>query len=384
MTRSAELKVIRSMKDRFTSNPAVLGECALIVVAVPTPITCDCQPDLGALRAAARTIGRNVRRGTLIVVESTVYPGVTEDEVGAIISEESGLYPSIGFHLGYSPERINPGDEVHTLERLVKVVAGESTNVTSLMADVYGKVTGGQIHQSATIRTAEAAKVLENTQRDLNIALMNELAMICDRLDLDTQDVIRTASTKWNFAHYKPGLVGGHCIGVDPYYLTFAAQQAGYHAQVILAGRQTNASMGSFVAKRAAELLGNGGGPIEGASALILGFTFKENIPDVRNTRVIDIIDTLNELGIVCSVYDPEADKSDVQASYRVTLLGDPQDRIPYDIIIVAVEHDQIRDKFNLAKLKSIANQERSVLMDVKRMYERKSAERAGFIYWGL
>ena len=258
------------------------------------------------MRTAARTIGRNLQRGTVVVVESTVYPGVTEEVVGAVIAEESGLPAGEGFHLGYSPERINPGDDAHTLERLVKVVAGESSAVTELLTAVYGRVTGGMVHRAANIRTAEAAKVIENTQRDLNIALMNELAMICDRLGLETAEVIRTASTKWNFARYEPGLVGGHCIGVDPYYLTFAAEQAGHHPQVILAGRKVNASIGKYVAARAISLLADSNRDVGQAKALILGLTFKENIPDIRNSQVVDIIDQLSDRDIECSVFDSE------------------------------------------------------------------------------
>ena len=228
VTRSTDRCRIRAMSERCTSDAAILRRCSLVIVTVPTPVTSTHQPDLRALRTAARTIGRNLQRGTVVVVESTVYPGVTEEVVGAVIAEESGLPAGEGFHLGYSPERINPGDDAHTLERLVKVVAAESSAVTELLTAVYGRVTAGMVHRAANIRTAEAAKVIENTQRDLNIALMNELAMICDLLGLETAEVIRTASTKWNFARYEPGLVGGHCVGVDPYYLTFAAEQAGH------------------------------------------------------------------------------------------------------------------------------------------------------------
>ena len=384
VTRSADPCHIRAMRGCFTCDAAALKRCSLVIVAVPTPVTPDRLPDLEALRAAARTIGRNMQRGTVVVVESTVYPGVTEDVVGAIIADESGLPAGVGFHLGYSPERINPGDDMHTLERLVKVVAGESPAVTDLLTAVYGKVTGGEVHQSASIRTAEAAKVIENTQRDLNIALMNELAMICDRLGLETGEVIRTASTKWNFARYEPGLVGGHCIGVDPYYLTFAAEQVGHHAQVILAGRTVNASMGRYIAERAISLLGNGSPRGEPAKALILGVTFKENIPDTRNSQVVEIIELLNESDIECSVFDPEADAQDALDRYGITLIDDPAVSAPYHAVIAAVRHDTIGSKFPLASLRAVSAREQPVLIDVKRMYDRADAERSGFVYWGL
>ena len=383
VTRSADPCRIRSMRACFTTDAAVLKRCSVIIVAVPTPVTADRLPDLEALRAAARTIGRNMQRGTVVVVESTVYPGVTEEVVGAIIADESGLPAGVGVHLGYSPERINPGDDMHTLERLVKVVAGESAAVTDLLTAVYGKVTDGRVYQSASIRTAEAAKIIENTQRDLNIALMNELAMICDRLGLETGEVIRTASTKWNFASYEPGLVGGHCIGVDPYYLTFSAEQAGHHAQVILAGRQVNASMGRYVAERGISLLGDGDPHGGRAKALILGLTFKENIPDIRNSQVVDIIDLLNDRDIECSVFDPEADRHEVRSRFGIRLLEDLEPNAPYHMVIAAVRHDTIRSRCILAALRAVSAPERPVMIDVKLMYDRTDAERCGFVYWG-
>ena len=384
VTGSTEACRIRAMSARFTADASVLGKCSLIIVAVPTPVTSDHLPDLTALEAAARTIGMYIRRGTVVVVESTVYPGVTEDVVGAIIAKISGLPLKQDIHLGYSPERINPGDHKHGLESIVKVVAGQCSAVADLLTGVYGKLTGGRVHQSADIRTAEVAKVIENTQRDLNIALMNELAMICDRLGLDTVEVIRTANTKWNFARYEPGLVGGHCIGVDPYYLTYAAARAGHNAHVILAGRQLNALMGRYVAERAISLLGNRGQPEGRTKALILGLTFKENIPDVRNSQVFDIIDTLNDRRIVCSVFDSEADPQEVQDRYGIHLLEDPIANAPYDLIVVAVRHDTIKSRFPLDVLRLVSVPERPLLIDVKSMYDRAAAERFGFVYWRL
>ena len=384
VTRSAEECHIRDIGDRFTCDATVLGRCSLVIVAVPTPVTPEHRPDLEALKAAARTVGQNIRRGAVVIVESTVYPGVTEEVVGSIIAEEAGLRTGEDFHLGYSPERINPGDDLHTVDRLVKVVAGDCIAVTDLMSALYGKVTGGVVHRAVNIRTAEAAKIIENTQRDLNIALMNEFAMICDRLGLQTGEVLRTASTKWNFARYEPGLVGGHCIGVDPYYLTFAAEQAGHHAQVILAGRNVNASMDRYVADRAVSLLRNHGQHDGPARALILGLTFKENVPDTRNSQVINMIDILNEHEIESSVFDPEADPQDVQRRHGIALLEDAMAAAPYHMVIAAVKHDVIRSLYSLQKLRALSVRKRPILIDVKLMYDRAAAERIGFVYWGL
>jgi UDP-N-acetyl-D-galactosamine dehydrogenase len=309
---------------------------------------------------------------------------VTEDVVGSIIAAESRLPAGLGFHLGYSPERINPGDEIHSLERMVKVVAGDCSVVTELLTAVYGKLTGGRVHQSVDIRTAEAAKVVENTQRDLNIALMNELAMICDRLDLDTREVIRTASTKWNFFPHEPGLVGGHCIGVDPYYLLFAAAEAGHHAQLVTAGRQVNASMGRYISDRVISLLGSNKRHRGRVKTLILGLTFKENIPDIRNSQVVDIIDYLERHNIDCSVFDPVADPKQVHTRCGIKLLHDPTVNAPFQVIIAAVRHSKIVSQFPLETLRAISADRSPLLIDVKSMYDRSQATSAGFVYWRL
>ena len=383
-TRSASDRDLAQIRPHLTTDPAILQRCSFIIITVPTPITSDRKPDLAPLETAARTIGKNVTHGTVVVVESTVYPGVTEEIVGRIVAHESGLKVGEGFHLGYSPERINPGDSSHTVERIVKVVAGESHGVTDLMTHVYGAVTGGNVHRSASIKTAETAKVIENTQRDLNIAFMNELAMICDRLGVDTNEVIRTARTKWNFAPFEPGLVGGHCIGVDPYYLTHAAEQVGYVPHVILAGRQVNDSMGHYVAKRTAALIESRRGAIEHARVLVLGVTFKENVSDIRNTRVVDIIHTLRDLGMACSVFDPEATSRAVRAYYGFDLVDDVARDAPYDAVILAVKHEVFRSLFPLPALVSLAARDRGILVDVKSVYDRSSAEAAGLTYWRL
>ena len=383
-TRSVDNSRIREMSGCFTSDAAVLKQCSFIIITVPTPVSTDHTPDLEPLKCAARIVGRNLKGGSVVVVESTVYPGVTEEVVGPIIAHASGLEPGTGFHLGYSPERINPGDDTHTLEQLVKVVAGGSPQVTDLMTAVYGAVTGGKVYQAASIKTAEAAKVIENTQRDLNIALMNELAMICDRIGVDTGEVIRTASTKWNFARFEPGLVGGHCIGVDPYYLTYVAEKAGHLPQVILAGRQVNDLMGRYVAERAVSLIRTHNSGVNEARVLVLGLTFKENIPDVRNSRVADIIRVLKEYRVRCSMFDPEADPCEVRDCYGFSVLDDVTDDAPYDAVIVAVKHNIFRSLFPLEVLLSISVEDRPVLIDVRSMYERTAAQRLGFSYWRL
>lgn len=383
-TRSASDRDLDQIRPHLTTDPAILERCSFIIITVPTPITGDRKPDLAPLETAARTIGKNLTPGTVLVVESTVFPGVTEEIVGRIVAHQSGLKSGAGFHLGYSPERINPGDPSHSVERIVKVVAGESPDVTDLISHVYGAVTGGNVHRSASIKTAETAKVIENTQRDLNIALMNELAMICDRLGVDTHEVIRTARTKWNFAPFEPGLVGGHCIGVDPYYLTHAAEQVGYVPHVILAGRQVNDSMGHYVAKRTVALIESRRGATEHARVLVLGVTFKENISDIRNTRVVDIIRALSGLGIACSVFDPEAEPHAVRAYYGFDLVEDVARDAPYDAVIVAVKHDVFRSLFPLPTLASLTVRDRGILVDVKSVYDRPSAEAAGLAYWRL
>ena len=371
-------------RDRLTVDPAVLGECSFVIITVPTPITADRVPDLGPLRAAARSIGRNLKPGCVVVVESTVYPGVTEEMVGPIIARESGLEAGAGFHLGYSPERINPGDGAHTLERLVKVIAGADRRVLELMSGVYGTITAAGVYRAASIRTAELAKVLENTQRDLNIALMNELAMICDRLAVDTGEVISTAATKWNFARFEPGLVGGHCIGVDPYYLTHVAEQAGHRPQVILAGRRVNDAMGTYVAERTATLLGAARGSVERANVLVLGFAFKENVADVRNSRVADIVHALRARGAHCSIFDPEADPAEIREGYGFQVVDEPARNAPYDAVVVAVRHRVFRSMFPLEAITSLLIKERPLLIDVKALYDSTAARAAGLLYWRL
>ena len=383
-TRSVDNSIIREMSECFSFDPAILNRCSFIIVTVPTPISMDHTPNLEPLKAAVCTVGRNLRPGCMVVLESTVYPGVTEEVVAPIIAQESGLEAGTGFHLGYSPERINPGDDTHTIDRLVKVCAGESTEVTDLMVAVYGMITGGRVYRAANIKTAEAEKVIENTQRDLNIALMNELSMICDRIGIDSGEVIRTAATKWNFAPFEPGLVGGHCIGVDPYYLTYVAKKVGLLPRATLAGRSVNDSMGRYVAERTLTLIRMRRKQRSGARVLVLGVTFKEDVPDVRNSRVADIVGVLHEHGLVCSIFDPQADPHKVCDLYGFRLIDNVCDGAPYDAVVVAVRHAVFATMFPLETLRTISFDDRPVLVDVKSLYDREAGHLAGFDYWRL
>lgn len=382
-TRSADAEDLRAAHDCFTSDASSLKNCPFIIIAVPTPITESCTPDLDPLQSAARTVGHYLARGAVVVIESTVYPGVTEDIVGPILARESKMRTGTDFHLGYSPERVNPGDRDHSLETIPKVIAGENPEVTDLMAGVYGAIVN-QVHRSASIKTAEAAKLLENTQRDVNIALINEAAMIFHRLGVDTQEVLRTAATKWNFARFQPGLVGGHCIATDPYYLIHIAKQNGHNPQLVLAGRQVNDSMGRYVAERTAALIESRGGTLDRARVLILGCTFKENVPDTRNTRVVDIVNALVERGLGCSVVDPEADAENVRATYGFDLIDRADQNAPYDAVIAAVKHRAFTSLFSVEALRALTVPHRAVLADVRSLYDPTEVEAAGIAYWRL
>ena len=304
------------------ADPKQLSQADRIIVAVPTPVDSAHQPDFGPLRGASETVGKHMRRGAVVVFESTVYPGATEEICVPILEQCSGLQWKRDFHVGYSPERINPGDAAHTLTTIVKVVAGDDADTLEKVAALYGAVVGAGIHRASSIRVAEAAKVIENTQRDLNIALMNELAVIFERLGLDTLEVLQAAGTKWNFLPFRPGLVGGHCIGVDPYYLTYKAEMVGYHPQVILAGRRINDGMGAYVAGQITELLTRAGRAVRGAKVNVLGLTFKENCPDLRNSKVADVVTELQRLGCEVFVHDPLADADEAQREYGIRLLS--------------------------------------------------------------
>ncbi|TXI49816.1 MAG: nucleotide sugar dehydrogenase [Lysobacter sp.] len=335
-TTEAELR--ESARLRFAHDESALRDRNVFIVAVPTPIDAYKRPDLGPLEAASRTVGRAIRPGGIAIYESTVFPGATEEICAPIVERESGLRYGHDFFAGYSPERINPGDRQHRLESIVKVVSGSTPEAANFVEALYASVVPAGTHLAPSIRVAEAAKVIENIQRDVNIALINELALIFDRLGIDTHDVLAASSTKWNFLPFKPGLVGGHCIGVDPYYLTHKAQQIGYHPEVILAGRRINDGMGQHVAQRTLQAMAQRGRPMAGARVLVLGLAFKENCPDLRNTRVVDIVDELRRYGAQVDIHDPRVDAALAQTEYDIALTDAPE-LGAYDATILAVAH---------------------------------------------
>jgi len=366
----------------FTTDAAQLRQASIIIVAVPTPIDDSKQPDLSHLISASRTIGRYLQPGGVVVYESTVYPGVTEEVCVPILEEVSSLRCGVDFFVGYSPERINPGDKEHTLETIVKVVAAQDERILKRLSQLYSLVVTAGVYSVLGIKTAEAAKVIENAQRDLNIAFMNELAIIFHRLGLDTQEVLKVASTKWNFLPFQPGLVGGHCIGVDPYYLTHCAQRLGYHPEVILAGRRINDSMGIYVAQAAVKELIKAGVRVDGAKVAVLGLSFKENCPDIRNTRVVDILKELQEYGITSQVFDPIADREDAKREYGIELLQAPP--VEQDGVIIAVAHQVFRESgpdFIKDMLKA-QGKNGGVVVDVKGLFDRTAFSNCR--YWRL
>ncbi|MBA4356285.1 MAG: nucleotide sugar dehydrogenase [Desulfovibrio sp.] len=367
----------------YTCEPSRLKDAAVVIVAVPTPIDLHRAPDLTPVISATRTVGANLAQGAVVVYESTVYPGLTEEVCVPLLEEHSGLRCGPDFTVGYSPERINPGDKAHTLETIVKVVAGQDGPTADLLAGMYGAVVTAGIYRASSIKVAEAAKVIENTQRDLNIALMNELAMIFERLGIDTLEVLEAAGTKWNFLPFRPGLVGGHCIGVDPYYLTFKAQALGLAPRVILAGRAINDGMGKFIAQACIKGLIQGGVLVKGARVGILGFTFKENVPDLRNTRVIDVLRELSDYGVDVLVHDPMADSGEARHEYGIELRGLGELR-GLDALILAVPHAQYQG-LGLDELRGwYRDQGAPLLLDVKGRFTQAEAEAAGFRLWRL
>ena len=363
-----------------SDSPEALRNCNFFIVTVPTPVDQNHNPDLSPLRSACEILGKVIRKGATIVFESTVYPGLTEDVCGPWIAELSGLKQSIDFKLGYSPERMNPGDKEHSVEKIVKVVAGEDAATLALVSEVYGRVIIAGLHRASSIKVAEAAKVIENTQRDLNIALMNELAIIFDRIGIATRDVLEAAGTKWNFLRFSPGLVGGHCIGVDPYYLTTKAEQLGYHPEVILAGRRINDAMGAWLAQRMVKLMVNQGLHVKRARVGVLGLTFKENVSDIRNSRVPDIIREMKEFGAEVLVHDPMAKADHVKHEYGLSL-SPLEEFSSLDGIILAVAHKQYRE-IPLANFKEMLVPN-GVLMDVKAVLDPSKIP-GGVTYWCL
>ena len=370
-----------STGSEFCSDPASLAQADFIVVAVPTPVDEAHQPDFGPLVSASTAVARNMRRGATVIYESTVYPGATEEICVPVLEKHSGMKWRDDFHLGYSPERINPGDREHTLQRTVKVVAGDDAHTLARVAELYEHIVVAGVHRVSSIRVAEAAKVIENTQRDLNIALMNELAIIFDRLSLDTTEVLQAAGTKWNFLRFQPGLVGGHCIGVDPYYLTYRAEMAGYHPQVVLAGRRINDGMGKFIAEKTVKLMSQAGKALHGGKVTVLGLTFKENCPDLRNSRVPDILAELASYGLVVNVCDTLADPKEAREEYGIELMT--LDDLPRaDAVILAVAH---REFVNApVELFERVLAPGGVIVDVKACLEQAKLAAAGFRFWRL
>jgi UDP-N-acetyl-D-galactosamine dehydrogenase len=374
-------EVLRATSLAITSDPAELKKASFFVVAVPTPVDKNNRPDLTPVLKASETVGRALKKGDVVVYESTVYPGVTEDICGPILAKVSGLKQGVDFKLGYSPERINPGDKLHTLEKITKVVSGEDAATLDRVAAAYGAIIEAGVFRAASIKVAEAAKVIENTQRDLNIALMNELALIFDRMGIRTRDVLAAAGTKWNFLKFYPGLVGGHCIGVDPYYLTTKAEELGYQPEVILAGRRINNNVGPFVAQKLVKLLVHANIPVKGAKVGILGLTFKENVSDIRNSKVPDIIGELRQFGIEPRIHDPIADAAEAKHEYGLTLSAwDELDGL--DALVVAVSHKAYAEMSG----ESLATRVKSggVIVDVKSMIDPASLPSGRVTYWCL
>lgn len=367
----------------YSADPQVLSQAKLIVVAVPTPIDTNHRPALGPIQAATSTVGQNMVPGTVVVYESTVYPGLTEELCLPLLEEKSGLCCGRDFGIGYSPERINPGDKENTLQNIVKVVAGHDPEITEFLSAVYATVVRAGVHKAPSIKVAEAAKVIENTQRDLNIALMNELALIFERMGIDTLDVLEAAGTKWNFLPFKPGLVGGHCIGVDPYYLTFKAEALAYHPQVILAGRRINDSMGEFVAQKVVKNIIQAGNGVHGARVGVLGLTFKENVPDLRNTRVVDIISELKSYCIQVLIHDPLVDPFEVKEEFGLELSA-WEEMKELDAVILAVPHSWYKEKKTKEVLGCLHNPQKGVVADIKGMLRAEEVQKWGAIYWRL
>lgn len=367
---------------RYSSEPSDIKTANFIIVAVPTPINEALQPDLTALQKASELIGQNLSPGTIVVYESTVYPGATEEVCLPILERSSGMKAGVDFKLGYSPERINPGDKEHTLERITKVVSAQDPESLDIVTDTYALVVKAGIHRASSIKVAEAAKVIENTQRDLNIALMNELALIFHRLGIDTKAVLEAAGTKWNFLKFSPGLVGGHCIGVDPYYLTSKAESVGYHPQVILSGRRINNGMGKFVAEHTMKLLSHLSRPANELRVGVFGLTFKENVPDLRNSKVPDIISELREYGVAVLVHDPIAENEEAVAEYGIHLVEWKQMK-DLDGLIIAVAHKKFSDMSVGDLLKPLRKKKQGVVVDVKSILDPDHIP-ASIRYWRL
>lgn len=376
-----DLEMSLATYAEYTSDPSALGEADFIIIAVPTPVDDAHRPDFLPLIGASTAAGRNMKKGAIIVYESTVYPGATEEVCIPVLEKVSGLKWKVDFFVGYSPERINPGDREHTLTRVIKVVAGDTPNTLEKVASLYEKIVIPGVHRTSSIKAAEASKVIENTQRDLNIALMNELAIIFDKIGIDTLEVLEAAGSKWNFLNFRPGLVGGHCIGVDPYYLTHKAETLGYHPQVILAGRRINDGMGAYVATQTVKKIISKGVQVKSARVNVLGLTFKENCADIRNTKVVDIITELKSYGIQVFTHDPRADPAEAMHEYGLKL--SLWDDLPQaDAIIMAVAHDEYT-KMDLERLLTKVTND-GCFIDVKSKFRREQLEEMGLGVWRL
>ena len=375
-------EAIKNCSVEFTSNEKDLQRAKFHIVAVPTPVYDDHTPDLTPVEGASRILGRNLTKGSVVVFESTVYPGVTEDVCVPILEKESGLKCGEDFKIGYSPERINPGDKVHRLETIIKIVSGMDAETLDVIAKVYELVVEAGVHRASCIKVAEAAKVIENSQRDINIAFMNELSIIFNKMGIDTKSVLEAAGTKWNFLKFYPGLVGGHCIGVDPYYLTYKAEMLGYHSQVILAGRRINDDMGKYVAENVVKNLIKADKAVKNAKVAVLGFTFKENCPDTRNSKIFDIIKELREYGIEPLIADPTADADEAKRIYGIEFV-DLTSVKNMDAVVLAVAHDEF-SKFTMPEMEKFFGEGKKVLLDIKGLLNREEYEKAGYLYWRL
>lgn len=375
-------EAIKNTTVEFTSDETKLKKAKFHIVAVPTPVNDDHTPDLSPVEGASTILGRNLTKGSVVVFESTVYPGVTEEVCVPILEKESGLRCGVDFKIGYSPERINPGDKVHRLNTITKIVSGMDEETLDCVAKVYELVVDAGVHRAESIKVAEAAKVIENSQRDINIAFMNELSIIFNKMGIDTKSVLEAAGTKWNFLKFYPGLVGGHCIGVDPYYLTYKAEMLGYHSQIILSGRRINDDMGKYCAENCVKSLIAADKSVKNAKVAILGFTFKENCPDTRNTKVIDIVKELKEYGITPLISDPEADADEAERLYGVHFV-DMKDIKDMDAVILAVSHTEF-NKLSMNEIDTLFGEGKKVLLDLKGLLDRKEYEKAGYSYWRL
>lgn len=390
VTNEVGNKALKETTALMTSDETKLKEAKFHIIAVPTPINDDKTPDLRPIIGASRVLGRNLTKGSIVVYESTVYPGVTEEVCISILEEESNLKCGVDFKIGYSPERINPGDKLHRLENITKVVSGMDEESLENIASIYELIIDAGVHRAESIKVAEAAKVIENSQRDINIAFVNELSMIFNKMEIDTKAVLEASGTKWNFLKFYPGLVGGHCIGVDPYYLTHKAEQIGYHSQVILSGRRINDGMGKYVGESTVKNLIKANKQVKGAKVAILGMTFKEDCPDVRNSKVIDIINELKEYGINVFVADPIADENEVKREYGVELTKFENIK-NMDAVIVAVGHKEYIEltlesikKLYEEKPELLNREDKLVLVDVKGIFDKKEAQLKNYLYWRL